>query len=66
LSTIPSTVTVTAEGLPVGASFDPETWDFNWTPSFDQAGTYVLKFRATDDGNGTGLPGIDEIVVRSR
>ena len=43
-------------GLPNGAEFDPETWTLNWTPGADQAGTYEITFRATDDGAGTGQP----------
>jgi subtilisin family serine protease len=35
--------------LPAGASFDPGTRTFAWTPGFDQAGGYVVRFIA-DDG----------------
>jgi len=34
------------EGLPSGAVFADQT--FNWTPSFDQAGTYEVTFIASD------------------
>src|SRR5437773_1932920 len=33
-------LTYSASGLPTGASFDPTTKMFSWTPSFDQANTY--------------------------
>lgn len=49
-------VTITVEGLPEGASFDAETWMFDWTPGYVQAGTYTVRFTATDDGDGTGVP----------
>ncbi|MCC6007963.1 MAG: tandem-95 repeat protein, partial [Rhodobacteraceae bacterium] len=43
-------------GLPEGATFDPDTWEFIWTPEHDQAGTWEIGFEATDDGAGTGVP----------
>ena len=33
-------LTVWADNLPPGASFDPTTHVFSWLPSFDSAGTY--------------------------
>ena len=42
-------LTYSATGLPSGASFDPGTREFTWTPSFDQAGTYEgITFRVHD------------------
>ena len=41
-----TTPTVTADPLPVGATFDGTT--FNWTPDFAQAGTYDVLFTASD------------------
>jgi YD repeat-containing protein len=49
------TVNYTVSGLPAGASFDPVTAMFSWTPGYTQAGTYAVNFTATDDGNGTGV-----------
>lgn len=41
-----------AENLPTGAAFDPETHTFSWIPSYDQAGSYPnIIFRVTDNGN---------------
>ncbi|MEI7465867.1 MAG: putative Ig domain-containing protein, partial [Burkholderiales bacterium] len=34
--------------LPAGSTFDPATGLFKWTPSYDQAGTYALKFAVQD------------------
>lgn len=41
-------------GLPTGALFDTDSILFDWSPQFDAAGTYVVRFTAVDDGNGTG------------
>ncbi len=38
--------------LPDGATFDAETGIFRWRPSFNQAGSYEVRFIATDDGDG--------------
>ncbi|MFZ5470043.1 MAG: putative Ig domain-containing protein, partial [Myxococcota bacterium] len=36
--------------LPTGATFDPATRRFSWTPGYSQAGTYSVTFVATDNG----------------
>ena len=41
-------LTYSAGGLPAGASFDPATQQFTWTPGYDQAGTYTVTFTAKD------------------
>jgi len=41
-------LTFTAYGLPEGASFDAETLIFSWTPRYDQAGVYVVRFEVSD------------------
>ena len=41
--------TLTVERLPRGASFDGNTWPsgtFRWTPDYNQAGTYTIKYIA--------------------
>jgi uncharacterized repeat protein (TIGR01451 family) len=45
-----NSVTLSAEGLPPGATFDPATGVFAWTPTESQQGQYVVTFTATDDG----------------
>ncbi len=50
------TLTFSASGLPTGAVFDPQTQLLDWTPTFAQAGSYLVTFTATDDGNGTSVP----------
>jgi protocatechuate 3,4-dioxygenase beta subunit/subtilase family serine protease len=43
-------LTLSAEGLPSGASFDAATGAFAWVPGSDQSGSFPITFRATDDG----------------
>jgi hypothetical protein len=35
--------------LPTGASLDPATGAFSWTPGYDQAGSYPITFTVTTD-----------------
>src|SRR2546428_53866 len=44
-------LTYSASGLPAGASFDPATRTFSWTPGFDQAGTYAGVTFTVSDGS---------------
>jgi hypothetical protein len=37
-----------ATGLPGGASFNATTRVFSWTPRYDQAGVYVVRFTVSD------------------
>lgn len=52
-------LTYSAEDLPSGASFDPDTQAFSWTPTFEQAGTYNVTFKVTDGS----LSDEEEIVI---
>ncbi|MCS6988707.1 MAG: putative Ig domain-containing protein [Chloroherpetonaceae bacterium] len=46
-------LTYAATNLPRGATFDPETRKFSWTPDFAQAGDYVVTFTVKDsDSDG--------------
>ncbi|MFA7603825.1 MAG: CARDB domain-containing protein, partial [Novosphingobium sp.] len=61
---LPRTVTVELlSALPPGATFDPETLEFRWTPTNEQAGVYELRLRATDVGDGDEPPLSTEILV---
>jgi hypothetical protein len=45
------TLTCDASNLPTGATFDPATRTFSWTPDYDQSGTHtMIAFTVTDDG----------------
>jgi len=44
------TLTYAASNLPEGATFDPATQTFAWTPTYGQAGNYQVTFTVTDDG----------------
>ncbi|MBD2200392.1 MULTISPECIES: CARDB domain-containing protein [Calothrix] len=41
--------------LPVGAAFNLETKQFTWTPNYDQAGDYTLKFAAFDPQGASSI-----------
>src|SRR3989442_16001290 len=45
------TVSYSATGLPAGATLNATTGAFSWTPGYDQAGSYPVTFRATDNGS---------------
>lgn len=51
-------VTITADGLPSGASFSGGK--FSWTPTYDQAGDYTLTIKAKD---GEGLEDSKTVAV---
>jgi len=42
------TLTYSASGLPTGASFDPATHTFSWTPDESQVGSYQVHFEVSD------------------
>lgn len=46
-------VRYSAENLPAGADYDPDSGKFTWTPSRDQSGTWTILFSATDDSSTT-------------
>ncbi len=51
---------VSAAGLPEGAIFDSTNATFNWTPTFEQSGSYTLKFTCRDP---QGLVSEQEVAV---
>ena len=44
------TMTFSADNLPDGASFDPDTRTFSWTPGINDVGTYEQVFFEVSDG----------------
>lgn len=47
------TVVLSASNLPDGATFDPGTGAFSWTPAQSQQGAYDITFTATDSANAS-------------
>lgn len=41
-------LTYSATGLPAGATLNPSTGLFSWTPAYNQANTYTITFKVTD------------------
>src|SRR5690606_24375827 len=41
-------LTFASDGLPFGATLNPSTGAFEWTPTYIQAGTYLIPFTVTD------------------
>jgi len=41
-----------AENLPEGASYDPVTRMFSWTPTYEQSGTFIVDFLLSDGAEG--------------
>lgn len=50
-------------GLPPGATFDPGTRLFSWTPDFDDAGTYPVHFEVADDDLVNPESDAEDIVI---
>ncbi len=51
---------LSASGLPQGASFDAASGEFKWTPTYDQAGSYTVKFNVSDPA---GLKAEKEAII---
>jgi hypothetical protein len=57
------TLTYSASGLPSGATFDPGTRHFDWTPGYSAAGTYHVTFRVFDNGFPTAAADSEDVTV---
>ena len=59
-------LSIEAAGLPSGASFlptqDPNTYDFTWTPGYDQAGLYLVNITATDPARLSDTINVESVV----
>ena|GEM_PF-5035781 len=53
-------LTFGADGLPAGATLDPATGAFAWTPTYEQAGGYVVTFAVADPG---GLSASETVTI---
>jgi hypothetical protein len=56
-------LTYSASNLPPGATFDPQTGTFSWTPGYDQAGVYADVHFEVSDGELTDSENITITVV---
>ena len=57
-------LTYSASNLPSGASFDPATRTFSWTPTYSQAGSYPnILFTVLDDGTPSPLQSSESITI---
>src|SRR5207237_155450 len=61
-----SPVTYSIQGLPPGATYDPQTATFHWAPGYTQAGTYSITVTALADGDHTGTRLSTAITIPSR
>jgi hypothetical protein len=59
-------LTYSASGLPAGASFDPATREFSWTPDYTQAGEYTVTFTASDGTKSYSLSGSKDVTITVR
>jgi len=59
-------LTYTASDLPAGASFDPATRQFSWTPDYTQAGEYTVAFTASDGTRSYSLSGTKDVTITVR
>lgn len=57
-------LTLSASGLPSGATFDTATGDFAWTPSFNQAGTVNILLQVNDGTTTTNRP-LDLVIANT-
>lgn len=56
-------IVLSSANLPIGASFDIQTGVFTWTPMLSQAGSYIVTFKATDDGSPSEIGTIDVVIT---
>lgn len=57
-------LTYSASNLPAGASFDPATRTFSWTPTYSQSGSYPnIVFTVLDNGTPSPLQTSEAITI---
>lgn len=56
-------LTFSALDLPPGATFDPPTRRFTWTPGYSDAGTRAVRFVVTDDGFPVAAADTERVVI---
>jgi hypothetical protein len=58
-----NSVTLSASGMPSGATFNTSTGVFSWTPGYPTAGVYTPTFTATDNGSPVATSSIDVVIT---
>jgi hypothetical protein len=56
-------VTLSAVGMPSGATFNTSTGVFTWTPGYPSAGVYTPTFIATDNGTPVASSSVDVVIT---
>jgi hypothetical protein len=56
-------VSLSASGLPSGATFSTSTGVFSWTPGYPTAGVYTPTFIATDNGSPSASSSVDVVIT---
>jgi enterochelin esterase-like enzyme len=59
-------ITYSAADLPDGATFDPATQTFSWTPTYRQAGSYTVAFTASDGTKSYSLSSTKNVTITVR
>ena len=58
-----ASVIETVSGMPAGATFDPITMLFSWTPTFEQSGPFPVTFTATKTGSAGPLVATETVTI---
>lgn len=56
-------ITLSAMGMPSGATFNPATGAFSWTPGYPSVGVYTPTFIATDNGVPVASSTLDVVIT---
>lgn len=59
-------LTYAAANLPDGATFDPATREFTWTPEYTQSGSYTVAFTASDGDAWYSLSDTKDVTITVR
>jgi len=56
-------LTYSATSLPSGATFNPTTRQFSWTPGFGQMGSYTVRFTVRDNALPTPAEDFEDVAI---
>ena len=57
------TLTYSASALPAGATFDPATRQFSWTPGYNQSGSFQVNFTVADGSRAFSLSSTKTVTI---